>query len=84
MSIQDIRKEHELVDIFCTLAETPSPSLHEEKVIAKIQEFCSQNNIPCTLDDYKNVYIYIPATDESKQPIIQHYCLLKKLQTTNL
>lgn len=70
MSIQDIRKEHELVDIFCTLAETPSPSLHEEKVIAKIQEFCSQNNIPCTLDDYKNVYIYIPATDESKQPIM--------------
>lgn len=70
MSIQDIRKEHELVDIFCTLAETPSPSLHEEKVIAKIQEFCSKNNIPCTLDDYKNVYIYIPATDESKQPIM--------------
>ncbi|DAA97566.1 TPA: hypothetical protein CPT80_01555 [Candidatus Gastranaerophilales bacterium HUM_9] len=70
MSIQDIRKEHELVDIFCTLAETPSPSLHEEKVIAKIQEFCSQNNIPCTLDDYKNVYIYIPATDDSKQPIM--------------
>lgn len=70
MSIQDIRKEHELVDIFCTLAETPSPSRHEEKVIAKIQEFCSQNNIPCTLDDYKNVYIYIPATDDSKQPIM--------------
>lgn len=70
MSIQDIRKEHELVDIFCTLAETPSPSLHEEKVIAKIQEFCSQNNIPCTLDDYKNVSIYIPATDDSKQPIM--------------
>lgn len=70
MSIQDIRKEHELVDIFCTLAETPSPSLHEEKVIAKIQEFCSKNNIPCTLDDYKNVYIYIPATDSSKQPIM--------------
>lgn len=70
MSIQDIRKEHELVDIFCTLAETPSPSLHEEKVIAKIQEFCSQNNIPCTLDDYKNVYIYIPATDDSKQSIM--------------
>lgn len=70
MSIQDIRKEHELVDIFCTLAETPSPSLHEEKVIAKIQEFCSQNNIPCTLDDYKNVYIYIHATDDSKQPIM--------------
>lgn len=70
MSIQDIRKEHELVDIFCTLAETPSPSLHEEKVIAKIQEFCSQNNILCTLDDYKNVYIFIPATDDSKQPIM--------------
>lgn len=70
MSIQDIRKEHELVDIFCSLAEIPSPSLHEEKVIAKIQEFCAENSISCTPDEYGNVYIYVPATDETKEPIM--------------
>lgn len=70
MSIQDIRKEHELVDIFCSLAEIPSPSLHEEKVIAKIQEFCAENLISCTPDEYGNLYIYVPATDDSKEPIM--------------
>lgn len=70
MSIQDIRKEHELVDIFCGLAEIPSPSLHEEKVISKIQEFCSENSISCTPDEYGNLYIYVPATDDSKEPIM--------------
>lgn len=70
MSIQDIRKEHELVDIFCSLAEIPSPSLHEEKVIAKIQEFCTNNSISCTPDEYGNLYIYVPATDSTKEPIM--------------
>lgn len=70
MGIQDIRKEHELVDIFCSLAEIPSPSLHEEKVIEKIQEFCSENSISCTPDEYGNVYIYVPATDDAKEPIM--------------
>lgn len=70
MGIQDIRKEHELVDIFCSLAEIPSPSLHEEKVIEKIQEFCSENSITCTPDEYGNVYIYVPATDDTKEPIM--------------
>lgn len=70
MGIQYIRKEHELVDIFCSLAEIPSPSLHEEKVIEKIQEFCSENSISCTPDEYGNVYIYVPATDDAKEPIM--------------
>ena len=70
MSIEDIRQEHELVDIFCSLAEIPSPSLHEEKVIEKIQEFCAENGISCTPDEYGNVYIYVPATDETKEPIM--------------
>lgn len=70
MGIQDIRREHELVDIFCALAEIPSPSLHEEKVVKKIQEFCSENSISCTPDEYGNVYIYVPATDETKEPIM--------------
>ena len=32
MTLTDLRKEHELIDLFCNLAEVPSPSLHEEKV----------------------------------------------------
>lgn len=70
MSIESIRKESELLDIFCTLAEIPSPSLHEEKVIEWIKNYCNKNDIFCSLDDYKNVYIYIPPTDETKQPIM--------------
>ena len=70
MNIDTLRKENELYDIFCSLVEIPSPSLHEEKVIKWIQEFCEKNNINCSLDNYKNVYIYIPATDSSKQPIM--------------
>ena len=70
MSIETLRKENELLDIFCSLAEIPSPSLKEEKVIEWIEHFCKENNIYCKLDNYKNVYIYVPATDETKQPIM--------------
>ena len=70
MSIESIRKESELLDIFCSLAEIPSPSLHEEKVIEWIKNYCNKNDIFCSLDNYKNVYIYIPPTDETKQSIM--------------
>ena len=70
MDIETLRKNNELLDIFCSLAEIPSPSLHEEKVIEWIQNFCKNNGINCSLDSYKNVYIYIPATDETKEPIM--------------
>lgn len=32
MLLEEIRNEYEIVDLFCRLAEIPSPSLHEEKV----------------------------------------------------
>lgn len=70
MTIETLRKDNELLDIFCSLAEIPSPSLHEEKVIEWIEDFCNKNNIHCELDDYKNIYIYVPPTDESKTPIM--------------
>lgn len=70
MSIQEIRNEHELIDIFCSLAEIPSPSLHEEKVVIKIQEFCQNNGLSCAPDTYGNLYIYVPATDSTKEPIM--------------
>ncbi len=70
MQINDLRKQYELIDIFCNLAEIPSPSLHEEKVIEWIENFCKQNSISYKLDDYKNVYIKIPATDSSKESVM--------------
>lgn len=70
MSLDNIRKEYELVDLFCNLAEIPSPSLKEKNVSDWILDYCKKNNIPAKYDDYENVYIYVPATDSSKQPIM--------------
>ena len=70
MNISELRKNNELVDLFCSIAEIPSPSLKEEKVIDWICNYCKTNNLPCETDDYKNIYITIPATDTTKKPIL--------------
>lgn len=70
MTLDKLRKENEVLDIFCNLVSIPSPSLKEEKVSAWILDFCKKNNIDAKLDNYGNVYIYVPATDESKEPIM--------------
>ena len=70
MTIEQIRKEHELIDLFCTLAEIPSPSLHEENVSNWIINYCNENNIPAKLDDYGNVRIDIAPTDNSKDYLL--------------
>ena len=69
-SLDILRKEHEVLDIFCSLASIPSPSLKEEKVIEWILDFCANNNISARKDSYGNVYINIPATDSSKEPLM--------------
>lgn len=70
MELKELRTNNELIDLFCNLAETPSPSLQEEQVSNRIIEYCNANNIPAKHDDYGNVYINIPATDESKQSLL--------------
>lgn len=70
MTIENLRKEHELIDLFCNLAEIPSPSLHEENVAKFIKNYCEQNNMNCRFDDYGNVRIDIPATDNTKEPLL--------------
>ena len=70
MSIDELRANNELLDIFCSLAEIPSPSLHEEKEVKWIKNYCKRNKIDCRTDNYGNVYIDIPATDTTKQPIL--------------
>ena len=68
--LSDLRKENEVLDIFCELVQVPSPSLKEEKVIEWIKVFCEKNGINCRQDNYANIYITVPATDETKEPIM--------------
>ena len=68
--MNNIRKEHKLIDIFCTLAQIPSPSLKEEKVIEKILSIFEENGIKASKDDYGNVKAKIPATDSTKKPLL--------------
>ena len=70
MTIEEIRKEHELIDLFCTLAEIPTPSLYEENVSNWIINYCKSNNIPARLDDYGNVRIDIAPTDATKDYLL--------------
>jgi acetylornithine deacetylase/succinyl-diaminopimelate desuccinylase-like protein len=70
MDITEIRNENGLIDLFCNLAEIPSPSLHEENVANYIKSVCDENNIHCEFDDYGNVYANIPATAEGKESLL--------------
>ena len=70
VSLENLRKENEVLDIFCNLVSIPSPSLKEEKVIEWILSFCKENGIEGTKDNYGNIYINIPATDPGKEPIM--------------
>ena len=70
MDINTLRKENELIDLFCSLAEIPSPSLKEENLANRILEYCKDKILNCELDAYKNVHITVNATDETKQPIL--------------
>lgn len=70
MDITYLRKENELVNLFCSMAEIPSPSLKEEKVIEWICDYCKNNSLNCEQDNYKNIYIKVPATDSTKESIL--------------
>lgn len=70
MLINELKQTNELLAIFCDLAEIPSPSLKEEKVIEWIKNFAEQNNIPFEQDSYGNVLIKIPANNSNKKPIL--------------
>ena len=70
MNLNELRKENEVLDIFCNLASIPSPSLKEDKVIDWILDFCKSNGIDGKKDNYDNIYINIPAADSTKEPIM--------------
>ncbi len=68
--MDNLRKEHKLIDIFCTLAQIPSPSLKEQKVTEKILSIFKENGITAWLDKYENVRAKVEATDTSKKPLL--------------
>lgn len=70
MNLTDLRKENEVLDIFCNLVSIPSPSLKEERVIEWILKFCEDNGINARTDTYGNVYIKVPATDYTKESLM--------------
>lgn len=70
MLIVDLREQNKLIDLFCTLAEIPSPSMKEEKVIEWLENYCKDHSLEYRLDDYQNVLIKIPATDNTKPPLL--------------
>lgn len=69
-NLEQLRKENEVLDIFCNLVSIPSPSLKEDRVIDWIIDFCERNGIDGRRDSYGNIYIHVPATDNSKEPIM--------------
>lgn len=68
--IESLRKENELIDLFCTLAQIPSPSSEEDNVSAKIVEILTSAGISAKEDHFKNVVAKIPATNNKKRPIL--------------
>lgn len=69
-NINELRNNNDLINLFCTLAEIPSPSGEEDKVSAKIVEILREAGIDAKEDSFKNVRASIPATDSSKKPIL--------------
>ena len=68
-NIDNLKKENKLINLFCTLAEIPSPSGEEDKVAEKIVEILTNSKIEAGLDDFGNVRAKIYATDTSKKPL---------------
>jgi len=68
--LNELKLQNEVLNIFCDLVQIPSPSLKEEKVIKWIEDFCNKNNLDFRTDEYNNVYIKVPATDNTKDSIM--------------
>lgn len=70
MDIKELRKENSLINLFCSLAEIPSPSLGEDTFATELLSILMSNGIEVKKDDYSNVIAKIPATDSSKKSML--------------
>lgn len=67
--MEKLKKENEILDIFCQLASIPSPSLKEEKVVEWIKTFAEINKLKFRTDDFGNVIVKVDATDNTKKTV---------------
>ena len=70
MDLNTLRKENELIDLFCNLAQIPSPSLNEENLINWIADYCKEKGLNYELDKTKNIIIRVAATAPKKPPLL--------------
>jgi di/tripeptidase len=70
MDIKQLRKENKIIDLFCTLAEIPSPSMGEDAVSTEILTTLISKGLEVKKDEYSNVIARIPATDKNKKPLL--------------
>lgn len=72
MKIKDVKKQDRVVELFCDLAEIPSPSFKEEAVAKAIVEIFSIYGISAKIDGYGNVIAKIPPSSDCKdvKPIL--------------
>ncbi len=68
--METLRKNYKLINLFCELAEIPSPSLKEEQVAEKILSVFKEHNISAKKDEYGNIKAKVEATDFSKKPLL--------------
>ena len=72
MSIEELKKNYPILDLFVQLAEIPSPSKKEHQVQQKILEIFNKNNINAKPDNFGNIIAKIPAAKgyESVPPLL--------------
>lgn len=72
MNLKDIKKQDRVIELFCDLAEIPSPSLKEEAVAETIIDIFGIYGISAKLDSYGNVIAKVPPSADCKdvEPIL--------------
>lgn len=62
MNLEQIKKENRVINLFCELAEIPSPSGNEKQVADRIKEIFNMHEISVKSDNYGNIIAKIPAS----------------------
>lgn len=70
MDIQELKNKNQIINLFCTLAEIPSPSLGEDAVATEIYTILKSIGLEVERDNYSNIIARIPATDKNKKSML--------------
>lgn len=67
MTLDMLRKQHRVLDLFVELAEIPSPSKKEQELAKRIMDIFNIHGIRAVNDSYGNIIAKIPATPNCKK-----------------